>query len=69
MMWLDPNRNNESIDHLRSNQERSQNFSKGTHIFLLSPPPPPPPLRSHHHHHHHHLKNPNIFFIKDEVTL
>ena len=58
--WLDPNRNNESIDHLRSNQRRSQDFFRGTHIFLLSSPS---------HHHHHHLKNPNIFnsLIEDEV--
>ena len=40
--WLDPNRNNESIDHLRSNQGRRQDFSRGTNIFLLSPPPQPP---------------------------
>ena len=39
--WLDPNRNNQSIDHLRSNQGRSQDFSRGAHIFLLSPPSPP----------------------------
>ena len=44
--WLDPNWNNESIDHLRSNQGRSQDFSRGTHIFLHSPSPPPPPSPS-----------------------
>ena len=42
--WLDPNRNNESIDHLRSNQGGSQDFSRGTHIFLLSPLPRPLPI-------------------------
>ena len=53
---LGASRNNESIDHLRSNQGRSQDFSRGTHIFLLYPPHPPPPS----HHHHYHLKNPNL---------
>ena len=59
MTWLDPNWNNESIDHLRSNQGRSQDFSRGTHIFLHSSSP------------RRHLKNPNIFdtLIKDKVML
>ena len=65
MTWLAPNWNNESIDHLLSNQGRTQDFSRGTHIFLHSPSPHLPPLP------HHHLKNPNIFdtLIKDKVML
>ena len=65
MTWLDPNWNNESIDHLRSNQARSQDFfQRYAHFSAFSSPPPPS-------HHHHHLKNPNIFdtLIKDKVTL
>ena len=41
--WLDPNLNNESIDHLRSNQGRSQDFSRSevcTFFCFLLPPPP-----------------------------
>ena len=39
------NKTDKEYDHLRSNQGRNQEFSRGTNIFLLSPPPPnlPPP--------------------------
>ena len=60
---VDPNWNNESIDHLRSNQARSQDFfQRNAHFSAFSSPAPLP---------HHHLKNPNIFdtLIKDKVTL
>ena len=62
MTWLDLNWNNESVDHLRSNQRRSQDFSGGKNIFLHCPSPRLP---------HRHLKNPNIFdtLIKDKVML
>ena len=33
------NKADKEYDHLRSNQGRNQDFSRGTNIFLLSPPP------------------------------
>ena len=36
------NKTDKEYDHLRSNQGRNQDFSRGTNIFLLSPPPQPP---------------------------